>query len=92
MQRIMLRIVGLVAGIGVALSPAILAAQPPGSERVVVGIVDQFRLATTDWPRLFLPYAQMLLLAFLTLEAYLSWVDWQTRQSGWCRRPCGSWV
>ena len=82
MQRIMLRIVGLVAGIGVALSPAILAAQPPGSERVVVGIVDQFRLATTDWPRLFLPYAQMLLLAFLTLEAYLSWVDWQTRQIG----------
>jgi hypothetical protein len=64
------------------LVPAVLAAQAPGSERVVVGIVEQFREATADWPRLFLPYAQALLLGFLTLEAYLSWADWQTRQIG----------
>jgi hypothetical protein len=64
------------------LVPALLAAQAPGSERVVVEIVEQFRDATAEWPRLFLPYAQGLLIAFLTLEAYLSWADWQTRQVG----------
>lgn len=62
--------------------PAALGAQTPVDERVVVGIVDQFRQATANWPRLFLPYARMLLGAFLTLEAYLSWGDWQTRQVG----------
>jgi P-type conjugative transfer protein TrbL len=82
MRRIVPRYPGLVVGAGALLIPAVLAAQDPGSEQVVVGIVDQFRQATANWPRLFLPYAQMLLVAFLTLEAYLSWADWQTRQIG----------
>lgn len=82
MHRIVPRYLGLVVGVGAVLVPAVVAAQDPGNERVVVGIVDQFRQATANWPRLFLPYAQMLLAAFLTLEAYLSWADWQTRQTG----------
>jgi hypothetical protein len=64
------------------LRPTAALAQAAGSERVVVGIVDQFRQATAGWPSLFLPYAQMLLLGLLALEAYLSWADWQTRQIG----------
>ncbi|HET6228599.1 MAG TPA: type IV secretion system protein [Longimicrobiaceae bacterium] len=64
------------------LRPTAALAQAAGSERVVVGIVDQFRQATASWPSLFLPYAQMLLLGLLALEAYLSWADWQTRQIG----------
>ncbi|HEX6369781.1 MAG TPA: type IV secretion system protein [Longimicrobium sp.] len=82
MRRVRPRSIGLIIAAGSVLVPAALLAQDPGSERVVVGIVDQFRQATTDWPRLFLPYAQMLLAAFLTVEAYLSWADWQTRQIG----------
>jgi len=82
MHRIVPRSVGLIFGLIAVLVPALLVAQEPGSERVVVGIVDQFRQATANWPRLFLPYAQMLLAAFLTVEAYLSWADWQTRQVG----------
>lgn len=82
MRRPTPRSIGLVVGLGAALVPALLCAQAAGSERVVVGIVDQFRRAAADWPTLFLPYAQMLLVAFLTLEAYLSWGDWQTRQIG----------
>lgn len=62
--------------------PLVAGAQAPGSERVVVGIVEQFRQATSNWPEIISPYAQMLLLAFLSLEAYLSWADWQTRQIG----------
>lgn len=82
MRRILPRSIGLMVAAGAVLLPAALLAQDPGSERVVVGIVDQFRQATADWPRLFLPYAQMLLVAMLTVEAYLSWADWQTRQIG----------
>jgi P-type conjugative transfer protein TrbL len=82
MHRIVPWYLGLVVGVGAVLVPAVVAAQDPGNGRVVVGIVDQFRQATADWPQLFLPYAQMLLAAFLVLEAYLSWADWQTRQTG----------
>ncbi len=82
MRRIAPRSIGLIAGFGAVLVPVLLAAQDPGSERVVTGILDQFRQATANWPSLFLPYAQMLLVAFLTLEGYLSWGDWQTRQIG----------
>lgn len=70
----------MLAGVAAVVFPAVLGAQ--GDERVVVGIVDQFRQATANWPRLFLPYARMMLGAFLALEAYLSWADWQTRQIG----------
>lgn len=82
MRRILARSIALMLAAGVVLLPAALLAQGPGSERVVVGIVDQFRQATADWPRLFLPYAQMMLAALLTVEAYLSWADWQTHQIG----------
>lgn len=74
--------VGVGLGLAAAAVPTVLAGQPGGSERVVVGIVDQFRQATANWPSLFLPYAQLLLVALLTVEAYLSWADWQTRQVG----------
>ena len=74
--------VGAGLGLAAATIPTILVGQAAGSERVVVGIVDQFRQATANWPSLFLPYAQLLLVAFLTIEAYLSWADWQTRQIG----------
>ena len=70
----------VLVGIAAAVLPCALGAQVQGDERVVVGIVDQFRQATANWPRLFLPYARMLLGAFLALETYLSWADWQTRQ------------
>jgi hypothetical protein len=68
-----------------ALLPSVLVGQVQGGERVVVGIVDQFRQATANWPQLFQPYAHLLLGGFLTLEAYLSWGDWQTRQVGFER-------
>lgn len=82
MQRTPLWSAGASVGMAAVLAPVLLAAQEPGSERVVVGMVDQFRQATAGWPALFLPYAQMLLAAFLSVEAYLSWADWQTRQAG----------
>lgn len=72
----------VVALIATAVSPVLLAAQVPGGERVVVGIVEQFRQATANWPQLFLPYAHLMMAGFLALEAYLSWGDWQTRQVG----------
>ena len=82
MPRSAPRILGPAVAAAALLVPAALAAQSPGGERVVVGIVEQFRQAKADWPRLFLPYARGLLVAFLALEAYLSWADWQTRQIG----------
>jgi len=82
MSRSVGRMVGLVLGVVAAGIPSLLFAQAAGAERVVVGIVEQFREATASWPSLFRPYAQILLVAFLTIEAYLSWADWQTRQVG----------
>lgn len=82
MSRSVRWFVGFGLGMAAAAIPTAVAAQAPGSEQVVVGIVDQFRQATANWPSLFLPYAQLLLVAFLTIEAYLSWADWQTRQIG----------
>lgn len=78
-RRSAVRVLGLGAAV---LLPTLLAAQAAPDERVVVGIVEQFHQAASQWPQLFRPWAEMLLAALLTLEGYLSWADWQTRQIG----------
>lgn len=69
----------VVAGAGIVLLPAALAAQGNGE---VVGVVEAFRRAAAGWPTQFRPVANSLLAIFFCWEMLVTALYWRKKRVG----------